>query len=57
MITLAAANRPRGDVFYHWEPSRAAECLEKIVPTHFLGVLQSDGYAAYRAFANTRGHG
>lgn len=52
---LWTANRPRGDVFYHWEPSRAAECLEKIVPTHFLGVLQSDGYAAYRAFANTRG--
>jgi len=54
---LWTANRPRGDVFYHWEPSRSAECLEKVVPAHFTGVLQSDGYAAYRAFAKSRGAG
>lgn len=47
--------RPGGDVFYHWETSRAAACLDHLVPATFTGTLQCDGYAAYRAFANGRG--
>lgn len=46
--------RPGGDVFYRWETSRAAECLERVVPREFKGVLQSDGYSAYGAFIKTR---
>lgn len=53
---LWTACRPGGDVFYRWETSRAAECLERLVPREFKGVLQSDGYSAYGAFIKTR-HG
>lgn len=52
---LWTACRPGGDVFYRWETSRAAECLERLVPRDFKGVLQSDGYSAYAAFIKTRG--
>jgi transposase len=52
---LWTGSRPGGDVFYRWETSRAAACLEKIIPLNFTGTLQCDGYSAYRAFANTRG--
>ena len=52
---LWTACRPGGDVFYQWETSRAAECLERLVPREFKGVLQSDGYSAYGAFIKTRG--
>ena len=52
---LWACHRPGGDAIYHWQTSRAAACLEKIVPVDFQGVLQSDGYAAYGAFARERG--
>jgi transposase len=47
-------NRPGGDVFYHWQTSRAAACLENMVPANFVGTLHCDGYSAYRAFANGR---
>jgi len=47
---------PRGDVVFHWETSRAATCLEAILPGDFSGTLQSDGYQAYRSFARGRGH-
>ena len=52
---LWACHRPGGDAIYHWQTSRAAACLEKIVPIDFQGVLQSDGYAAYGAFVRERG--
>jgi transposase len=54
---LWTGSRPGGDVFYRWETSRAAACLENIIPLNFTGTLQCDGYSAYRAFANTRGPG
>lgn len=47
--------QPTGDVHFHWETSRAAACLEKIVPVDFTGVIQRDGYAAYESFARRRG--
>ena len=52
---LWTSSRPSGDVFYHWEQSRAATCLEHIIPVDFKGTVQCDGYSAYRAFANSRG--
>ena len=42
---------PRGDVVFHWETSRAADCLGHVLPADFTGTVQCDGYAAYPAFA------
>jgi len=46
---------PRENVVFQWETSRAATCLENIIPADFSGTLQSDGYQAYRSFARSRG--
>lgn len=43
------ANRPGGEVVYHWETSRAAKCLDNVLPVNFKGTVQCDGYAAYEA--------
>jgi transposase len=48
--------RPRKDVFFWWNTSRAAACLDTIVPADFKGTVQCDGYAAYPCFAKAR-HG
>src|SRR4029434_11136972 len=45
--------RPAGDTVFHWATSRAAACLEQIIPAQFRGTLQSDGYSAYRAFVRS----
>lgn len=46
---------PRGDVIFHWEKSRAATCLENIIPADFNGTIQCDGCEAYDCFARRRG--
>jgi len=51
---LWTCNHPQGDVIFHWETSRAASCLEKIIPTNFNGTIQCDGYEAYDCFAKRR---
>jgi transposase len=51
---LWTGSRPGGDVFFHWATSRAAACLDNIIPVDFRGTVQCDGYSAYRAFANHR---
>jgi transposase len=51
---LWTCSRPGGDVFYRWETSRAAACLNNIIPVHFTGTMQCDGYSAYRSFAHGR---
>src|SRR5580692_4961162 len=51
---LWTCSRPGGDVFFRWETSRAAVCLNNIIPVEFNGTVQCDGYSAYRAFANGR---
>lgn len=51
---LWTCSRPGGDVFYRWETSRAAMCLNNIIPVDFSGTVQCDGYSAYRSFANAR---
>jgi transposase len=47
-------SRPGGDVVYRWETSRAAACLDNVIPVDFTGVVQCDGYPGYRAFAERR---
>jgi hypothetical protein len=51
---LWTTHRPGGDVVYRWETTRAASCLENIVPIDFTGTIQCDGYSAYAAFARGR---
>jgi len=51
---LWACSRPGGDVFYRWETSRAAACLDNVITVNFTGTIQCDGYAAYRSFAHRR---
>jgi hypothetical protein len=51
---LWTACRPGKDVFYWWNTSRAAACLDAIVPADFKGTVQSDGYSAYPCFAEGR---
>jgi len=48
--------RPGGDVVFRWETSRAAKCLDNLLPVDFSGVLQCDGYAAYGSFARRHPH-
>jgi len=50
---LWICHAPRGDVVFHWKTSRAAACLEEIVPSQWQGKIQSDGYRAYGAFVPT----
>lgn len=52
---LWACCRPGQDVVFRWETSRATHCLDNLIPVDFTGLIQSDGYAAYRAFQEQRG--
>lgn len=51
-----AASRPGGDVIFQWETSRAAACLDNVLPIDFRGTIQCDGYGAYASFARRREH-
>jgi transposase len=48
------AKRSRSAIFFAWHASRAASCLEDIVPAGWGGKIQCDGYSAYDAFVRTR---
>jgi transposase len=48
-------HRPGGESFFDWQTSRAAACLESIIPPTFTGTLQCDAYSAYKSFANGPG--
>jgi len=48
---------PGKDVVFYWETSRAASCLENVLPVDFRGIAQCDGYAAYPSFAKSRDPG
>jgi len=52
---LWTCHAPGGDTVFHWQTSRAAACLEKIIPVDFRGTIQCDGYEAYDCFAKGRG--
>jgi transposase len=49
-------SRPGGDAVYQWETSRAATCLDKVLPIDFRGTVQCDAYAAYASFARHKEH-
>jgi transposase len=52
---LWTGSRPGGDVFFDWHASRAAQCLDTIVPMDFEGTVQCDGYDAYNRLAQRSG--
>ncbi len=49
-------SRPGGDVVYQWETSRAAVCLDNVLPVNFKGTVQCDAYPAYARFARGKDH-
>ena len=49
---LWVCKRPGADVSFAWKTSRAARCLDHIIPADFNGTVQCDGYSAYPSFAN-----
>lgn len=51
---LWACAKPKGDVAFHWQTSRAADSLDTILPVDFNGIVQCDGYQAYSAMARER---
>ena len=53
---LWTASRPGGDVIYQWETSRAAACLDNVLPVDFKGTVQCDGYTGYASFARRKEH-
>ena len=53
---LWTTSRPGGDVVFHWETSRAAACLDNVLPVDFKGTVQCDGYSAYPSFARRKEH-
>ena len=47
---------PGGDVVYHWETSRGADCLKNVIAADFQGTLQCDAYVAYGSFVKKHKH-
>lgn len=47
---LWAYHHPGADVLFEWHTGRGAGCLEKMLED-FSGTVQSDGYIAYKTFA------
>jgi transposase len=45
---------PHGDAVYRWTPGRGHEALLDILPEHFTGIVQCDGYGAYRTMLKKR---
>jgi transposase len=43
--------QPGGDSVFIWETSRAAACLERILPDDFQGIIGCDGYGVYQHIA------
>ena len=50
---LWALARPGGDVIFEWRLSRRHEEAARLLGENYRGVLQSDGYEAYAAYART----
>lgn len=42
---------PGADVIFDWQASRAHGCLDEVMGQDFEGILQCDGYQAYRTFS------
>jgi transposase len=52
--TPALAGKPGADTVYHWTPGRGHEALLAILPEDFEGMVQCDGYGAYRTMSKKR---
>ena len=50
---LWALSRPGGDVIFEWRLSRRHEEAVRLLGDDYRGLLQSDGYEAYAAYART----
>lgn len=50
---LWVLSRPGGDVVFDWRLTRRHGELTTLLTDHYRGVLQSDGYEAYEAYART----
>jgi len=50
---LWTCTRPGGDTVFAWHTSRAATCIDAIIPPGFRGTVQCDAYAAYPAFVRS----
>lgn len=48
-------NPVRNISYMEWRTTRATASLESIVPRDFVGLIQSDGYAAYESFIKAPG--
>ena len=48
---LWVCSKPGGDAVFSWHTSRAADCLQSLIPAGWSGNIQCDGYSAYPAFA------
>lgn len=48
---LWALSRPGGDAVFEWRLSRRHEETARLLGDHYRGLLQSDGYEAYAAYA------
>lgn len=51
---LWALSHPNGEVVFDWRLTRQKGELTSLIGEDYQGVLQSDGYAAYAAYAKTR---
>ncbi len=52
---LWAYHSPGKGVLFEWHASRAATCLDTMLPD-YAGLLQTDGYGAYPAWLNDKKH-
>jgi hypothetical protein len=51
---LWVVHRPGEDVLFEWYTTRETKCLDQLIPSHFNGTIQCDGYSAYERFAKHR---
>ncbi|MCB1069789.1 MAG: IS66 family transposase [Kiritimatiellae bacterium] len=51
---LWAIHTPGGDTSYRWSDGRGHEHLLKLLPESFRGIIQCDGYGAYRTLLKHR---
>jgi hypothetical protein len=49
------AHRPGSNTVFHWALGRGTEHLRALMPEGFAGILQCDGYSAYKALARENG--
>lgn len=51
---LWAYRVPDGDTIFDWHPGRGHECLESFIPESYNGIIQCDGFIAYKTYVSDR---